>query len=215
MRLVRSPRIIVLFALSLVFSLVSLGCAEEECPGGDEMVTLSWPAIGMEFQIDKYEASRYDSSGSSEGAGSEIACSIRGVQPWRSVSYNRAKSACEAAGKHLCTREEWLAACKSLGAGYPHPYGPSYDASKCNGGEGVDGPVATGEYGACASLQEVLDLNGNVREWVRGDESGDAGLAGGSFADSEIGQLCENFIVPIGGASDFASGIGDGFRCCK
>ena len=215
MRLVRSPRTLVLFAITLAISFVFLGCAEEECPGGQEMVTLSWPAAGIEFQIDKYEASRYDSSGSSEGSGSEIACSIGGVQPWRNVSYSKAKSACEEAGKHLCTRAEWLAACKSLGAGYPYPYGPAYDASKCNGDGAESAAAVAGQYAGCASLQGVLDLSGNVREWVRGDDTGDSGLAGGGFTDSELGLLCENFILPVGGASDYAAGIGDGFRCCK
>ena len=42
-----------------------------------------------------------------------------------------AKSACESASKRLCTRDEWVLACKGQ-AGTKFPYGDSFDRAKCN-----------------------------------------------------------------------------------
>jgi hypothetical protein len=58
------------------------------------------------FCIDKYEASRSDANSTSSGF-SYTAASQRGVVPWTSISQIDAKSACELAGKRLCSNEEW------------------------------------------------------------------------------------------------------------
>ena len=85
--------------------------AQPECPDGDQTVQIIAPnfGIGFAFEIDVYEASRFDATASSEGIGSEVACSISGVLPWREVTFSEASAACQAAGKRLCTSDEWPA----------------------------------------------------------------------------------------------------------
>jgi sulfatase modifying factor 1 len=55
----------------------------------------------------------------------------RGRVPQAYISGVEAGAACEAAGKRLCTDEEWLAACQGPDATV-YPYGNTYDASACN-----------------------------------------------------------------------------------
>jgi sulfatase modifying factor 1 len=121
------------------------------------------------------------------------------VVPQAYLPYPIAKRACENAGKRLCTREEWTAACKGQGA-TKFPYGEAFDQGKCNvwghlhpgvalhqGSsfghrdprlnlveEGGDTPLLhlTGATPACASRwgsDAAYDMVGNVDEWVDGD----------------------------------------------
>jgi formylglycine-generating enzyme required for sulfatase activity len=53
------------------------------------------------------------------------------VVPQAYVAYPIAKRACENAGKRLCTRDEWVAACKGQ-AQTKFPYGETFERGKCN-----------------------------------------------------------------------------------
>ena len=182
--------------------------AQPECPDGDQTVQIIAPnfGIGFAFEIDVYEASRFDATASSEGIGSEVACSISGVLPWTEVTFSEASAACQAAGKRLCTSDEWSAACGSIGLEYKFPYGRSYDATACRT-ESV-ASSATGSLSTCmTAVNGIMDMSGNLREWL--DASG---LAGGAFADSEPGLTCTSLLQ----ANDSRSpDPGDGFRCCR
>ena len=59
------------------------------------------------------------------------AVSRAGVVPQAYVPYPIAKRACENAGKRLCSRDEWVAACKGQ-TQTKFPYGESFERSKCN-----------------------------------------------------------------------------------
>jgi sulfatase modifying factor 1 len=59
------------------------------------------------------------------------AVSRAGAVPQAYVPYPVAKRACENAGKRLCTRDEWVTACKGE-AQTKFPYGEAFDRSKCN-----------------------------------------------------------------------------------
>lgn len=59
------------------------------------------------------------------------AVSAPGVVPAGYVSQPFAKRACEAAGKRLCTEEEWVLACGGR-RGTKFPYGATFERSKCN-----------------------------------------------------------------------------------
>jgi hypothetical protein len=111
---------------------------------------------------------------------------IAGARPAVWVSFDEAKRACAIEGKRLCAAEEWELACEGTGM-WPYPYGLSRDANACNEHKSapapdparlddpwtrsaelarVDGRHASGADAACISPFGVVDLPGNVEEWV-------------------------------------------------
>lgn len=168
------------------------------------------------FFIDAFEAAR-----TQDGK----AVAIAGVLP-AMVSFDEAKAACEAAGKRLCSEEEWVSACAGQPAvddntngwfnddaieGNMYPYGAFYDPSACH--DSADKakafPVKTGEKSACKTPSGVFDLSGNIGEWVT-TRSGKPGLMGGP-ASGGSGNTCNRR------SSTFGTGYRNqttGFRCC-
>ena len=149
--------------------------------------------------IDIYEASRRDGTAYSQGVDDTLALSRPGVIPWHvnpmtAEALALFEAACEAAGKRMCTPEEWERAC--CGAARPtcpslasYVYGDTYDRELCNvvdtfcddhcAAEGIDpcetGPdcgyrylcfhaVPTGQMGSCTNGVGAFDINGNVWE---------------------------------------------------
>lgn len=111
---------------------------------------------------------------------------VAGARPAVWVAFDDAKRACAAEAKRLCAAEEWELACEGTGM-WPYPYGLSRDAAACNerrsgpvpdaarlddpwtrGAEilRVDGRRPSGAQAACVSPFGVVDLIGNVDEWV-------------------------------------------------
>lgn len=165
------------------------------------------------------------------------AVSVPGVVPQAYLSYPLAKRACELAGKRLCTREEWLSACRGA-AQTPYPYGMRYEPDKCNvyrafhpaavlhgnasSGHrdprlnllfevGV-GPLlrATGETATCRSPwgeDAVYDMVGNLDEWIE-DEQGT--FLGGFYARSTK-KGC-TAVVTAHGPTYYDYSLGT--RCC-
>lgn len=116
-----------------------------------------------------------------------------GVRPQAYISRNEAQSACENAGKRLCSVAEWYKACRGPERTL-YPYGEKFVRGRCNVGKahllskyfGTDprawkyeehfnspmldelpGYLAnTGEYAGCVSGYGVHDLVGNLHEWV-------------------------------------------------
>ncbi len=179
-----------------------------------------------DFRIYVYEASRTDATSTSTGAMFDRACSKPGVLPWNNVDYATAVEACDHAGCHLCSEDEWSLACG--GASWSlYPYGSTYDAEKCNGQDydadptraGVqDGLLPCGQLPECGRLHEntmVLDMSGNLWEWTTaapdsaGDQSGHA-LRGGGFGNFYLGLTCRYSLV----SPDNVSRSNVGFRCC-
>ena len=169
---------------------------------------------------------------------SPLAVSRAGVVPQAYLSYPLARRACENAGKRLCTRDEWLAACRGQ-AGTKFPYGDTFDPSRCNvwghlhpgavlhGGasfghrdprlnlvaEGGASPLLrlTGASPGCASrwgADAALDMVGNVDEWVEG---GHPEFDGGFYARSTRSG-CEARVTTHAPAYyDYSLGV----RCCR
>ena len=122
-----------------------------------------------------------------------IAKSEPDVFPQGYISRIEAAAACKAAGKRLCSLGEWSRACRGK-RGLLYPYGGNGRPGACNSGkkhlltelfgpspgawkydETFNAPVLletpgylakTGEYGGCASEDGVMDLVGNLHEWV-------------------------------------------------
>jgi len=110
----------------------------------------------------------------------------KGERPVANLDLSAALDACRARGRHVCTLDEWTAAC----AGATHrrwPYGDTYVPDRCRdeararreqGGEAAP----SGDHPACASPEGVEDLSGNLWEWVTvGYAPGTGVLAGGGW----------------------------------
>ena len=166
------------------------------------------------------------------------AVSQKGAVPQAYVSYPLAKRACENAGKRLCTRDEWVAACKG-DTGTKFPYGETFERSKCNVwgyvhpgvalhqsatfghrdprlnlvSEGGERPFLrlTGAMSTCASKwgkDAAYDMVGNVDEWVDGDRPE---FVGGFYARS-TSNGCESRVTNHAPAYyDYSVGV----RCCR
>ena len=169
------------------------------------------------FTIDAFEAAIVDG----------VAVSRPGVEVAQGVSWYDALAACEAAGKRLCTEEEWLTACTGEipfdadgdGTysddpikGRRHPYGAFPQSSWCASSREKDDVRAliTGEHPRCATPEGVYDLEGLTKEWI-GLSPDRAGVKGGSYYSrnsARCGYLKDS--IPPDEADNSI-----GFRCCQ
>ena len=172
---------------------------------------------GAKFYMDAVEASL------AEGG---RAVSVAGVLP-ANASWFAAKSACEAAGKRLCTQSEWLAACQSAEPkdddgngsviddyleGNEYPYAPVYKPGFCHDRADRDGgePRAAGAAAGCHTAGGIYDLVGNVQEWVGASEREAVLLGGAWYAEDKAS--CRMVYDTFGpGMSNRTTG----FRCCS
>lgn len=175
------------------------GCAScAACPG--DMVLVE--EVGA--CIDRYEASP-------AGTGF-LAASLPGAMPWIYVTHDEAALACAAAGKRLCTVEEWVAACHGP-ARTRYPYADEYRRGACNlQDQGINAPVPAGTFAGCeGGYPGLFDMTGNVEEWTA-TCSGDGGCKvwGGSFAS--VAPACSDDYLSLvaGWRSEYL-----GFRCCR
>jgi formylglycine-generating enzyme required for sulfatase activity len=193
------------------------------------------------FCIDRFEASRPDATATDPGQDESCATSRAGVLPWvahpmSADDLDRFDTACRAAGKRLCTTDEWLSACSGPNE-TTYVYGSVFDREACNcvdtycddycAAEGIaeaDCNVAancgyvygcfhqdpTGTYPRCTNEYGTYDINGNVWEVV--PSSTDARgfeLRGGAFN-------CASASARV--SCTFNAGWSDlyaGFRCCR
>ncbi|MBN2529916.1 MAG: hypothetical protein JXR76_26235 [Deltaproteobacteria bacterium] len=107
------------------------------CPA--DMVASAMPNdtdAPVKFCIDKYEASRTDAAADSHGSDDSMAMSVPGVLPWYVNPMSQAalitfQNACIAAGKHLCTANEWESTCSGT-AHTIYVFGNDFDPEICN-----------------------------------------------------------------------------------
>jgi hypothetical protein len=166
-----------------------------------------------------------------------LAVSRLGVRPSGYVTGVVAAAACSAAGKRLCTLDEFVTACRGEGDTL-FPYGETYEDGVCNVFR-EDHPAAilhgnasvghldprlnrvwskgrpllrsTGESPACRSRwgeDAVYDMVGNLDEWV---EEGSGAFAGGFYSRSTRSG-CEAVVTAHPKAYlDYSTGV----RCCR
>jgi protein-disulfide isomerase/uncharacterized membrane protein/thiol-disulfide isomerase/thioredoxin len=169
-----------------------------------------------EFWIDAFESS-VDKSGK--------AVSVPNVMPSFS-SWFDAEKACKAAGKRMCTEEEWVSSCIGEPAddhnkngkfvdgpvvGRLYPYGPFYEKDTCRDSEDkLNGKATkTGSLAGCRTPDGIYDLSGNLYEWI-GQSVDDAAMMGGDFRTKTSGTCRRR-------AATYGAGYKNetiGFRCC-
>jgi formylglycine-generating enzyme required for sulfatase activity len=186
--------------------------------------------------VDRWEATLVGWSPYEVPVGSQVAQSVEGVPPQGYISGEMAAAACEAAGKRLCTLEEWMRACQGPD-GLTWPYGNTYDPAACNDTCGQhpvlsywgDDPNAwdsehmnapginqqpdtlapTGSFPTCVSAEGIYDLHGNLHEWIADP---DGTFKGGFYVDGSInGQGCN--YTTTAHTFDYHD-YSTGFRCC-
>lgn len=203
--------------------------AEGPCP-------IEMALIGESLCIDRWEATIRGWSPYEVPSGGK-AQSVEGVAPQGYISGDVAADACAAAGKRLCSVDEWVSACSGE-RGRTYPYGNTYDLYACNDTYGGSHPVIdyfghsdvwdmehmndpginqqegtvslTGEFEGCVTPEGVFDLHGNLHEWTS-DANGT--FKGGFYADAAINGAGCTYTTTAHDTSyhDYSTG----FRCCR
>lgn len=120
----------------------------------------------------------------------------KGAYPVIFINFNEAADVCKAAGKRLCSEDEWTFACEGEEA-TPYPYGYTRSADTCvidakwrafnerAMQSGRDTPetmmeldrlwqgVPSGSRPGCKSVFGVYDMTGNVDEWTHTSREGE------------------------------------------
>lgn len=116
--------------------------ASGDCP--PDMVV-----VAQLFCMDRYEASRPNATGVWQGDDNSMATSRAGVLPWFPVDKATAQAACAAAGKRMCTPNEFSSACHGPGV-TDYPYGNTYDPLACNS---IDTFCDCASSGVCGAVE--------------------------------------------------------------
>jgi formylglycine-generating enzyme required for sulfatase activity len=140
--------------------------------------------------------------------------------PANHKSFTHGEKACAAEGKRLCRESEWNFACEGEEM-RPYPYGFARDASACNAdrldvvspeGKLRDLRAPSGSFARCKSPFGVMDMAGNLEEFVAMDAKGPPVPA----MKGAYWQPSRNFCRAAQTAHDrYYNGTETGFRCCS
>jgi len=94
------------------------------------------------------------------------ACSLPGLIPSGHLSFYRARRACAAQHKRLCTDFEYRPACDGNSFNL-FPYANVFVPGVCNDPiGGIHQPAETGSHDLCTADRTTFDMSGNLAEWV-------------------------------------------------
>jgi formylglycine-generating enzyme len=140
--------------------------------------------------------------------------------PANHQSFTHGENACAAEGKRLCRESEWNFACEGEEM-RPYPYGFARDSSACNAdrldvvspeGKLRDLRAPGGSFARCKSPFGVMDMAGNLEEFVAKDAKGPPLPA----MKGAYWQPSRNFCRAAQTAHDrYYNGTETGFRCCS
>jgi formylglycine-generating enzyme required for sulfatase activity len=165
------------------------------------------------------------------------------VVPQGYISQVQAAQACQAAGKRLCSADEFALGCRGANPANLYPYGGQVRIpGACNEGKGSsvplfhgndpskwtyadfndprlnqwDGGLAeTGAYSRCVSPAGLYDCVGNLHEWGSdpADARGHGRFRGGFYGDAEINGHGCLYVTQ---AHELTyHDYSTGFRCCQ
>jgi formylglycine-generating enzyme required for sulfatase activity len=167
-----------------------------------------------------------------------VAIAEEGAVPQGYISGEVAAAACAAAGKRLCSLDEWMRACGGPD-GTLYPYGDTYDPDACNDSYAGSHPVVdyfgtsegvwdtehmndpginqqpgtedpAGANPGCVTPEGLYDMHGNLHEWIADPEGT---FKGGFYADAELnGPGCT--YATTAHTFDYHD-YSTGFRCCQ
>ena len=127
------------------------------------------------------------------------------------VSQEEAARICSNEGKHLCSIEEWQAACRGKDA-FKYSYGNSYKQNKCN--TNTKSAKRSGRKTQCRSWWGMYDMNGNLWEWTSSTskQHPDKFLVAGGAWNTNNESRCSESKFSFYPQNQYPS---VGFRCCK
>ena len=127
------------------------------------------------------------------------------------VSQEEAARICKNEGKHLCSIEEWQAACRGKD-GFKYSYGNGYKQSKCN--TNTKSAKRSGRKTQCRSWWGMYDMNGNLWEWTSSTskQHPDKFLVAGGAWNTNNESSCSESKFSFYPQNQYPS---VGFRCCK
>lgn len=127
------------------------------------------------------------------------------------VSQEEAARICKNEGKHLCTIDEWQAACRGKD-GFKFSYGNGYKQSKCN--TNTKAAKRSGRKAQCRSWYGMYDMNGNLWEWTASTskQHPDKFLVAGGAWNTNNESSCSVSKFSFYPQNQYPS---VGFRCCK
>jgi formylglycine-generating enzyme required for sulfatase activity len=202
--------------VSLSLAILIAGACSESAPlvTPDKEICLV-RGDGGHYCIELYEASHRDATMKAEGSDLKSPPrSLDGLMPWSMVTWEAAKTACNAKNKRLCEADEWIDACDGVPGtgGTKYAYGDTLDTMPpyhCN--VSSMGPVPTGSFSGCRAMTGTFDQSGNVAEWT-GNTKSAAAARGGSFRSSITHECTSD---GMGAYDPDQESPEVGFRCCR
>ena len=127
------------------------------------------------------------------------------------VSQEQAEELCKQAGKHLCSIDEWQAACRGKDK-TRFSYGDGYKQNKCN--TNTKAMKRSGRKEQCRSWFGMYDMNGNLWEWTstKSKDHPNMFLVAGGAWNTNNESKCTDSKFSFYPQNQYPS---VGFRCCR